>query len=83
VAQTPSLLSYLARSFGHVWGFGEASKFSKTLVNLGWWKTGEEREREREREREKERELSHQSMSVMFKLSGTVLKVKGVFLGLI
>jgi hypothetical protein len=32
--------------------------------------------RERERERERRR---HQSMSVMFKLSGTVLKVKGFF----
>jgi hypothetical protein len=59
---------------GHVWGFGEhLSKFTKTLVNLGWWKTGEERERERKRERR------HQSMSVMLKLSGTVLKVKGFF----
>ncbi len=52
VAQTPSLLSYLSRSFGHVWGFGEHLSFTKTLVNLGWWKTGEGREREREREEE-------------------------------
>ncbi len=59
MAQTPSLLSYLSRSFGHVWGFGEHLSFTKTLVNLGLWKTGEEREREREREEEASKYVSH------------------------